>query len=56
MFALDAKTGKMLWSYAPGGSVAAGAVVVDGTVYWGSGYHIGQGHPNKFYAFSLGGK
>jgi hypothetical protein len=44
------------------GSVNAGAVVVDGVVYWGSGYKpphfsipwfIGN---NKFYAFSLGGK
>jgi polyvinyl alcohol dehydrogenase (cytochrome) len=58
MFALDAKTGKVLWSFPSGGSVQAGAVVVDGTVYWGSGYGrlgfvAGQ---KKFYAFSLGGK
>ena len=58
MFALDAKTGEVLWSFPSGGSVQAGAVVVDGTVYWGSGYGrlgfvAGQ---KKFYAFSLGGK
>jgi polyvinyl alcohol dehydrogenase (cytochrome) len=58
MFALDATTGKVLWSFPSGGSVQAGAVVVDGTVYWGSGYGrlgfvAGQ---KKFYAFSLGGK
>jgi polyvinyl alcohol dehydrogenase (cytochrome) len=58
MFALNAKTGKVLWSFPAGGSVNAGAVVVDGTVYWGSGYGrlgfvAGQ---NKFFAFSLGGK
>ena len=60
MFALDAKSGKVLWSYASGGSVNAGAVVVNGVVYWGSGYaHIpvpGFMPNNKFYAFSLGGK
>ena len=60
MFALDAKTGKVLWSFPSGGSVQAGAVVVDGVVYWGSGYkHLplpGFVGNNKFYAFSLGGK
>ena len=61
MFALDAKTGKVLWSYASGGSVNAGAVVVNGVVYWGSGYaHLPipgfVGNNKKFYAFSLGGK
>jgi len=61
MFALDAATGKVLWSYPSGGSVNAGAVVVDGVVYWGSGYTNLKipgfvGNNNKFYAFSLGGK
>ena len=64
MFALDAATGKVLWSYPSGGSVNAGAVVVDGVVYWGSGYSnlpeikwfVGNNKTGKFYAFSLGGK
>jgi polyvinyl alcohol dehydrogenase (cytochrome) len=58
MFALDAATGKVLWSFPSGGSVNAGAVVVNGTVYWGSGYGRGGfvGGKNKFYAFSLSGK
>ena len=58
MFALDAATGEVLWSFPSGGSVAAGAVVVNGTVYWGSGYgRVGLvGGQNKFFAFSLGGK
>jgi polyvinyl alcohol dehydrogenase (cytochrome) len=58
MFALDAATGKVLWSFPSGGSVAAGAVVVNRTVYWGSGYgRVGfVGGQNKFFAFSLGGK
>jgi polyvinyl alcohol dehydrogenase (cytochrome) len=53
MFALDAKSGKQLWSYASGGSVNAGPAIVDGTVYWGSGYsHLGfGGGNNKLFAF-----
>ena len=57
MFALNAASGSQLWSYTAGGSVVAGAVVVNDTVYWGSGYSnlpvpgfVGN---NKFYAFSL---
>jgi polyvinyl alcohol dehydrogenase (cytochrome) len=38
MYALDASTGKILWSFASGGSVTGGAAIVDGSVYWGSGY------------------
>lgn len=56
MFAFDAHTGQKLWSFESGGSINSGAAVVDGTVYWGSGYaNFGLGTPNnKFYAFSLG--
>jgi polyvinyl alcohol dehydrogenase (cytochrome) len=60
MFALDAATGKILWSYVAGSSVVAGAVVVDNGLYWGSGYrHLGiagfTGN-NKFYSFTPNGK
>jgi polyvinyl alcohol dehydrogenase (cytochrome) len=61
MYAFDSKTGKLLWSYASGGAEFAGASIVGGTVYWGSGYHteyLGLGYPgdnNKLYAFTLGG-
>ena len=59
MFALDAATGKTLWSFPSGGSVNAGPAIVKGTVYWGSGYaHLGipgfTGN-NTFYAFSING-
>ena len=55
MYALDAKTGKVLWDFNSGGSVVAGAAVVDGMVYWGSGYsRFGIGVPNnKLYAFTF---
>ncbi len=56
MYAMNASNGHILWSFASGGSVNAGAAVVDGVVYWGSGYThltgIGTGN-NKLYAFSL---
>jgi polyvinyl alcohol dehydrogenase (cytochrome) len=60
MFALDSATGNVLWSYESGASVNAGATIVDGVVYWGSGY-TNLGIPgytgnNKFYAFSKNGK
>ncbi len=56
MYALDAKTGKILWNFNSGGSVIAGAAVVDSTVYWGSGYtHVPGNLPSnhKFYAFTV---
>ena len=60
MFALDAATGKILWSYSAGSSVIAGPSIVGGTVYWGAGYsHLGlpmfTGN-DKLFAFSLNGR
>jgi polyvinyl alcohol dehydrogenase (cytochrome) len=60
MFAMDASTGKILWSFDAGSSVIAGASIANGTVYWGSGYtHLplpGFTGNNKFYAFTVNGK
>jgi polyvinyl alcohol dehydrogenase (cytochrome) len=57
MYALSARSGRILWQYAAGGSVVSGPAVVDGTVFWGSGYARTGGVGNdQFYAFSLGGK
>jgi polyvinyl alcohol dehydrogenase (cytochrome) len=53
VFALDAATGKILWTYASGGSVIDGPSIVDGVVYWGSGYKRAGTGNNKVYAFSL---
>lgn len=55
MVALDACNGKTLWKFASGGSVVDGPSIVDGTVYWGSGYsRFGIGTPNnKLFAFEL---
>ena len=54
MYALDTMTGKILWNFASGGTVIDGPSIVDGVVYWGSGYRIGTGN-NKVYAFALTG-
>ncbi len=57
MHALDARTGKILWTFASGGSVIDGPSIVDGTVFWGSGYKkITPGVANnKVFAFSING-
>jgi polyvinyl alcohol dehydrogenase (cytochrome) len=55
MHALHARTGRILWSFASGGSVLDGPSIVNGTLFWGSGYvHLPPGVPNnKVYAFSV---
>ena len=66
MYALDARTGDVLWSFASGGPVISGAAIVNGSVYWGSGYPEATACPNgvgplkycpssnnKLYAFHL---
>ena len=35
MFALDAKTGNILWSYVAGSEVVAGPAIVGNSIYWG---------------------
>jgi polyvinyl alcohol dehydrogenase (cytochrome) len=54
MYALDTNTGNILWNFASGGSVIDGPSIVDGTLYWGSGYReiSGTGN-NKVFAFTL---
>src|SRR6266567_206708 len=57
MYALDATNGNILWNFASGGTVIDGPSIVDGTLYWGSGYRNIQGTGNnKVYAFSLAGE
>lgn len=54
MYAVDAATGKVLWSFASGGSVQGAPAIVDGVLYWGSGYkRFGGTGNNKLYAFSV---
>jgi len=55
MYAMNAATGAILWSYASGGSCLSGAAISDGMLFWGSGYsNFGFGTPNnKLRAFGL---
>ncbi len=54
MYAFDAATGNILWSFASGGSVNSGAAVVNGVVYWGSGYSsLGGSMGTHLYAFGV---
>jgi polyvinyl alcohol dehydrogenase (cytochrome) len=58
-FALDARTGKILWELGVGSSVNSGPAVVDGTVYWGTGYSRSgvEGSGNtKLFALSIDGR
>lgn len=50
-YALDARTGSVLWKFPSGGAVVSGAAVVNGSVYWGSGFAGGVN--DKIYAFAL---
>ena len=45
MYALEARHGAITWSYAPGGSTMGGAAIVDGRVYWASGYYTNNCPP-----------
>ncbi len=60
-YAMDARTGEIKWTFPSGGAVWSGAAIVDGVVYWGSGYDTRargmpyDGNNDKFYAFSLDG-
>jgi len=61
MYALNAATGATLWSFEAPGSVNAAPAVVNGTLYWGTGYHNFPSPPRNpvgtasstFYAFAL---
>jgi polyvinyl alcohol dehydrogenase (cytochrome) len=52
MYAFDAATGDILWSFASGGSVMSAPAVDGNTIYWGSGYSQGFNN-NAIYAFEL---
>ena len=61
-YAMDARTGQIKWTFPSGGAVWSGAAIVNGVVYWGSGYDTRarelpyDGNNNRFYAFSLNGR
>ena len=52
--AMNASSGKILWTFASGGSVHSAPAIVDGTLYWASGYlGLGATVNNKLYAFTV---
>lgn len=59
MYALDAATGQIKWSFESGGAVVSGAAIVDGSLCWGTGYHTKKlglpydGDKHKLYAFAV---
>jgi len=55
MYALEAATGNVLWSFQSGGTVIDGPSIVDGVLFWASGYgRIPPGiSNNKVFAFHL---
>jgi polyvinyl alcohol dehydrogenase (cytochrome) len=54
MFAMDAATGNILWSFDSVGACNAGAAIVNGMVYWGFGYPGDTGPGGYgFIAFGL---
>jgi polyvinyl alcohol dehydrogenase (cytochrome) len=56
MLALEASTGHVLWTFQSGGTVYGAPAIVDGVVYWGSGYpkRLQFGTESKaLYAFAV---
>ncbi|KAK7394521.1 hypothetical protein VNO78_15050 [Psophocarpus tetragonolobus] len=43
IYAIDAKSGKILWSYKTGGSVYGGISISNGCIYVGHGYNVAYG-------------
>ena len=59
MYALDAATGRILWSFKSGASVGGGPAIADGLVIWGTGYPrsgvASRLQKNRVFAFELQG-
>ncbi|CUR55786.1 putative Pyrrolo-quinoline quinone repeat-containing protein [metagenome] len=59
MVAMDAATGAIKWTFASGSSCLGGAAIVNGTVYWGTGYRSFAPLTtagDKLFAFTLNGQ
>jgi polyvinyl alcohol dehydrogenase (cytochrome) len=56
MYALDGRTGNVVWEYRGEGASNAGPAIANGTVYWGNGYSRADptAGSTTFYAFRLG--
>lgn len=47
IYAMNVKTGKILWSYDTGATIYGGASVSNGCIYMGNGYKVTVGFGNK---------
>jgi polyvinyl alcohol dehydrogenase (cytochrome) len=60
MYAMNAATGAILWDFVSGANCNGGATIVDGMVFWGTGYdafaQTGGNAAQALYAFGLPGK
>ena len=52
--ALDAETGEILLSFNSGGTSVSAPAIVNGSLYWSSGYGNYGATNNKIFAFGLG--
>lgn len=48
IYAINGKTGEIVWSYETGSTVFGGMSVSDGCIYFGNGYKIGFGLLGNF--------
>jgi polyvinyl alcohol dehydrogenase (cytochrome) len=55
MYGLDSETGEIIWSHQTEGqgAVMSAPTIIDGAVYWGSGYKTGYSTQSTFYKFTL---
>lgn len=60
MYAMNAATGAILWDFVSGANCNGGAAIVDGMVFWGTGYDVfatsGGNAAQALYAFGLPGR
>lgn len=60
MYAMNAATGAILWDFISGANCNGGAAIVDGMVFWGTGYDAfaasGGNAAQALYAFGLPGR
>lgn len=47
IYAMDTKTGRILWSYDTGATIYGGVSVSNGCIYLGNGYKVNVGFANK---------
>lgn len=52
--ALNGATGEIIYTFQSGGTSISAPAIVDGTLFWSSGYKLLGATNNKIYALGLG--